>query len=86
MNDARQAGFKVAVLTNDGVGIAGKEFFDSRPEFQILDVFVDAREFDQPSPSPSRICAPPGSSASTLRRSCSSTMPPCAWKAPATSV
>ena len=50
MNDARQAGFKVAVLTNDGVGIAGKEFFDSRPEFQTLDAFVDAREFDQPKP------------------------------------
>ena len=50
MNDARQAGFKVAVLTNDGVGIAGKEFFESRPEFQALDAFVDAREFDQPKP------------------------------------
>ena len=50
MNDAREAGFKVAVLTNDGVGIAGKEFFDSRPEFQTLDAFVDAREFDQPKP------------------------------------
>jgi putative hydrolase of the HAD superfamily len=50
MNDARQAGFKVAVLTNDGVGIAGKEFFESRPEFQNLDAFVDAREFDQPKP------------------------------------
>ncbi|HWM22447.1 MAG TPA: DUF1348 family protein [Ilumatobacteraceae bacterium] len=50
MDDARQAGFKVAVLTNDGVGIAGKEFFDSRPEFQTLDAFVDAREFEQPKP------------------------------------
>lgn len=50
MNDARDAGFKVAVLTNDGVGIAGKEFFDSRPEFQALDAFIDAREFDQPKP------------------------------------
>ena len=50
MNDARDAGFKVAVLTNDGVEIAGKAFFDSRPEFQSLDAFVDAREFDQPKP------------------------------------
>ena len=50
MNDARDAGFMVAVLTNDGVGIAGKEFFDSRPEFQMLDAFVDAREFHQPKP------------------------------------
>ncbi|HEX4980530.1 MAG TPA: HAD-IA family hydrolase, partial [Ilumatobacteraceae bacterium] len=50
MRDARDAGFKVAVLTNDGVGIAGKEFFDSRPEFRALDAFVDAREFDQPKP------------------------------------
>jgi putative hydrolase of the HAD superfamily len=50
MSDAREAGIKVAVLTNDGVGIAGMEFFDSRPEFQALDAFVDAREFDQPKP------------------------------------
>jgi putative hydrolase of the HAD superfamily len=50
MSDARDAGFKVAVLSNDGVGIAGKEFFDSRPEFQVLDAFVDAREFHQPKP------------------------------------
>ena len=50
MNDARESGYKVAVLTNDGVGIAGQEFFDSRPEFQALDAFVDAREFDQPKP------------------------------------
>jgi putative hydrolase of the HAD superfamily len=50
MNDAREAGYRVAVLTNDGVGIAGQEFFDSRPEFQALDAFVDARRFDQPKP------------------------------------
>jgi HAD superfamily hydrolase (TIGR01509 family) len=50
MSDARDAGLLVAVLTNDGVGIAGKEFFDSLPEFQALDAFVDAREFDQPKP------------------------------------
>jgi putative hydrolase of the HAD superfamily len=50
MSDASDAGYKVAVLTNDGVGIAGKEFFDTRPEFQALDAFVDAREFDRPKP------------------------------------
>ena len=50
MNDARQASLLVAVLTNDGVTIAGKEFFESRPEFQSLDAFVDAREFHQPKP------------------------------------
>jgi putative hydrolase of the HAD superfamily len=52
MDDARAAGYKVAVLTNDGVGITGKEFFDARPEFQALDAFVDARAFDQPKPLP----------------------------------
>ena len=52
MDDARAAGYKVAVLTNDGVGIAGQEFFDSRPEFQALDAFVDAREVGQPKPLP----------------------------------
>ncbi|MGH9134450.1 MAG: HAD-IA family hydrolase [Ilumatobacteraceae bacterium] len=52
MSDAREAGFQVAVLTNDGVSITGRQFFESRPEFQALDAFVDARAFDQPKPLP----------------------------------
>lgn len=52
MSDARDAGYKVAVLTNDGVSITGREFFETLPEFRALDAFVDAREFDQPKPLP----------------------------------
>jgi putative hydrolase of the HAD superfamily len=52
MTEARAAGYKVAVLTNDGVAIAGKGFFDTLPEFELVDAFVDAREFGQPKPLP----------------------------------
>ena len=54
MADARTAGYKVGVLTNDGVAINGFEFFDGIPEFQALDAFVDARAngFAKPDPEP----------------------------------
>src|SRR5262245_13485705 len=52
MADARAAGFKVGVLTNDGVEIAGHDFFESVPEFQRLDAFVDARELGSAKPEP----------------------------------
>jgi len=52
MADARAAGYKVGVLTNDGVGIAGEDFFASLPEFQALDAFVDARKFGSAKPAP----------------------------------
>lgn len=52
MADARAAGYKVGVLTNDGVGIAGRDFFGTLPEFQALDAFVDAREFGAAKPDP----------------------------------
>jgi putative hydrolase of the HAD superfamily len=52
MADARAAGLKVGVLTNDGVGIAGHDFFASVPEFQSLDAFVDARELGSAKPEP----------------------------------
>lgn len=50
--DAQDAGFKVGVLTNDGVGISGPAFFDRIPEFQRLDAFVDARLFGLAKPDP----------------------------------
>jgi putative hydrolase of the HAD superfamily len=50
MDDARAAGYKVGVLTNDGVSIAGHGFFDQFPEFRALDAFVDAREFGAAKP------------------------------------
>ena len=52
MEEARAAGLKVGVLTNDGVGIAGDDFFASLPEFQALDAFVDARELGWAKPDP----------------------------------
>ena len=52
MADARQAGYKVGVLTNDGVGVAGPDYFAGIPEFQALDAFVDARAFGSAKPDP----------------------------------
>jgi HAD superfamily hydrolase (TIGR01509 family) len=54
MADARAAGYKVGVLTNDGVAINGTDFFEGIPEFQQLDAFVDARAkgFAKPDPEP----------------------------------
>ena len=52
MADARTAGYKVGVLTNDGVAINGVEFFDSIPEFRALDAFVDARANGSAKPHP----------------------------------
>jgi putative hydrolase of the HAD superfamily len=52
MAEARQAGYKVGVLTNDGVGISGADFFAGIPEFQALDAFVDARAGGTAKPDP----------------------------------
>ena len=54
MADARRAGYKVGVLTNDGVAISGTDFFARIPEFQALDAFVDARAtgYAKPDPEP----------------------------------
>ena len=52
MADARAAGRRVGVLTNDGVAINGREFFEQRPEFAYLDAFVDAKEFGEGKPAP----------------------------------
>jgi putative hydrolase of the HAD superfamily len=52
MAEARAAGYKVGVLTNDGVSISGRDYFQQFPEFQALDAFVDAREFGSKKPEP----------------------------------
>lgn len=52
MADARAAGYKVGVLTNDGVAISGTDFFAGIPEFQQLDAFVDARAKGLAKPDP----------------------------------
>lgn len=50
--DARAAGVKVGILSNDLVGSAGREWVDSRPELSGFDVFVDCTEFGTRKPSP----------------------------------
>lgn len=52
MADARAAGYRVGVLTNDGVSISGAEYFQRFPEFRALDAFVDARELGAAKPDP----------------------------------
>lgn len=52
VHDARAAGRLTGVLTNDGVAINGREWFDRQPIFQLIDVFVDARSFTHPKPDP----------------------------------
>ncbi len=52
MAEARRAGYKVGVLTNDGVSINGTDFFAQIPEFQALDAFVDARAGGTAKPDP----------------------------------
>ena len=52
MRDARAAGRKVGVLTNDGVAINGYDFFMRIPEFAALDAFVDASELGGGKPAP----------------------------------
>ena len=52
MDEARAAGYRVGVLTNDGVSISGRDYFDRFPEFRALDAFVDAREFGAAKPDP----------------------------------
>jgi putative hydrolase of the HAD superfamily len=42
LRDARAAGHRVGVLSNDAYLINGPEYFAARPEFQDLDAFVDA--------------------------------------------
>jgi putative hydrolase of the HAD superfamily len=44
MRDARAAGRRVGVLSNDAYSVMGREFFAVRPEFAGLDAFVDALE------------------------------------------
>lgn len=49
--DARAAGVKLGALTNDGVGISGRSFFDSVPTLAAFDAFLDARAYGgKPAP------------------------------------
>jgi ketosteroid isomerase-like protein len=51
INDAQAAGIKVGALTNDGVGINGRAFFDSIPLIAGFDAFADAQAYGgKPAP------------------------------------
>ena len=52
MDDARDAGRRVGVLTNEGYAYLGHEFFARQQEFTGLDAFVDASEIGVRKPDP----------------------------------
>jgi putative hydrolase of the HAD superfamily len=52
MQDARAAGRRVGVLSNDAYTIQSRAFFDARPAFQELDAFVDASDIGVSKPDP----------------------------------
>jgi putative hydrolase of the HAD superfamily len=52
MRDARAAGRRVGVLSNDAHTFIGREFFAARPEFADLDAFVDATDIGFRKPAP----------------------------------
>ena len=52
MHDARAAGRRVGVLSNDAYTIQSRTFFDSRPAFRELDAFVDASDIGVSKPDP----------------------------------
>ena len=52
MREARAAGRRVGVLSNDAYAINGPEFFRRRPEFDDLDAFVDSTDVGARKPDP----------------------------------
>jgi putative hydrolase of the HAD superfamily len=52
MRDARAAGRRVGVLSNDAYAIQSRAFFDARPAFKDLDAFVDASDIGVGKPEP----------------------------------
>jgi putative hydrolase of the HAD superfamily len=52
LQQARAAGKRTGVLTNDAYTFIGRAFFDARPEFAGLDAFVDAAETGVRKPAP----------------------------------
>lgn len=52
MHDARAAGHRVGVLSNDAYTIQSRAFFDGRPAFRELDAFVDASDIGVSKPDP----------------------------------
>lgn len=52
LRDARAAGRRVGVLSNDAYAIQTRAFFDGRPEFDGLDAFVDSTDVGVRKPAP----------------------------------
>ena len=52
MRDAKAAGHRVGVLSNDAYSINDPAFFEGRPEFAGLDAFVDASDLGVRKPHP----------------------------------
>jgi putative hydrolase of the HAD superfamily len=52
IDDARAAGVKVGVLSNDLYRSATRDWVTSRPEFDVFDVLVDCTEFGERKPLP----------------------------------
>ncbi len=52
MRDAKAAGRRVGVLSNDAYSINDPAFFEGRPEFAGLDAFVDASDLGVRKPHP----------------------------------
>lgn len=52
VDDARAAGIKVGILSNDLYRSATREWVASRPEFEGFDVLVDSTEFGERKPAP----------------------------------
>jgi putative hydrolase of the HAD superfamily len=52
IEQARGAGKRVGVLSNDAYSINGPEFFQARPEFAGLDAFVDSTDVGARKPAP----------------------------------
>lgn len=50
--DARAAGRRVGILSNDLIGFFGRPWVDSRPELAGFDAFVDAAEVGERKPAP----------------------------------
>jgi putative hydrolase of the HAD superfamily len=52
MRDARAAGHRVGVLSNDAYAIHSPAFFEARPAFDHVDAFVDASDIGVSKPDP----------------------------------
>jgi len=52
VDDAREAGIKVGILSNDLYRSATREWVATRPEFERFEVLVDCTEFGERKPAP----------------------------------